>query len=359
VWAAFAWGALGAYGFASLTNDLVMRTTISALITRYFDDLQNGAPGQAILAVVTIRSIRLMAWHAGIVEELAKAVGVALLLLFGGRRVRTVVSGIVLGGIAGLGFNFSESVRYISSQYTSTASWDAGGFEYWMRQSVGLLGAHTAFSAVAGAGLAVAAGSADPRRRARAASAGLLAAIGSHVANDTLPGWFSQVTGGLGVTVSGTWDTLVLSPLLILVIQVPMVVVYVLLLRGGLREQAAGFARAVAEEAVCGAGAITPGEAAVLAHPAARLWAVAGTARRYGLAAALALRRVHSAQLQLACWRWQHCGQATDGATAGGAGADSATGGAAVPGTLRLHRLRQRVVHLKEHGLGPALEAAA
>jgi alkyl hydroperoxide reductase subunit AhpC len=69
-----------------------------------------------------------------------------------------------------------------------------------------------------------------------------------------------------------------------------------------------------AEAADAGAGAaITEREVPFLVDPALRLWAVVSTWRRYGRDAALALRRLQAAQLDLAAWRWQqHAGLGAD-----------------------------------------------
>ena len=109
--------------------------------------------------------------------------------------------------------------------------------------------------------------------------------------------------GGLG-TLGGVLDTLVISPFLWLLVQVPFIVLGALLLRGGLRTRAAAARAAVAAEAAAGV-VITNREVPFLVNPALQVWAVVSTWRRYGGSTALALNRLQKAQLDLAAWRWQ------------------------------------------------------
>jgi len=106
----------------------------------------------------------------------------------GRRHVDSVVAGVVLGAVVGLGFNLTESVEYMGDLN------GAAGFNYWMRQSVGLFGSHVAFSAVAGAGSCRPAARDAPRTsdRDRLRSARRLRRTpGSNV----LLSWFGRVHG--------------------------------------------------------------------------------------------------------------------------------------------------------------------
>jgi hypothetical protein len=90
----------------------------------------------------------------------------------------------------------------------------------------------------------------------------------------------------------------------VLLVQAPFIVLYLLLLRSGLQARAAAARDAVSAEVAAG-GAITPPERPFLVDRRLRLWALASVWRQYGRGAALALRRVQTAQLELAGWRWQ------------------------------------------------------
>src|SRR4029453_17121408 len=92
------------------------------------------------------------------------------------------------------------------------------GFEYWIRQSVTLLTGPVAFGALLGAALGIAATQRDERQRRRVAALGLLAAIGANVANETLTGWLSHALREPADR-GGAFDTLVVSPLFLLLVQ--------------------------------------------------------------------------------------------------------------------------------------------
>jgi RsiW-degrading membrane proteinase PrsW (M82 family) len=325
LWSAVAWGALVATGIAGATNVLAIDTSMA---WRARDARIDVNP----LELLEIRHDvqHLLAFHAGVVEELAKGVGVLLvLLLFRRRLVRDVVGGIAVGTFVGLGFNLAETVSY-------QAMGDAA-FQYWARQSVGLFAAHVAFTAMTGAGLGATLSLADRRVRLLTVGAGLGAAGGAHVASDTLPGWFGHLTAD-HVQVGGVLDTVVVAPLSLLAVQGPFVVLYALLLRSGNRARDAAFRTALTAEAADGHGAVLAREIPLLTHPAARFWVTATAARRYGLGTARALRRTHAAQLELARRRWQ---------------LDDAEGAA------EIHRQRQVVLALKSpSGYAPAVEVA-
>src|SRR6266508_4410700 len=186
---------------------------------------------------------------AGVFEELGKGAGVAVAYLLFRRHVDDVVSGIVLGASAGLGFNLVETVEYISAA-------QGGGAEtqYWLRQSVVLMP------------------------------------------------WLNQL--------ERTWlnpgpivDVLVGQPLVLLILQGPLVVAYLLLLRRGLRSQVAVLADRLRAEAATGNGAVIDPEIPILLKPAARFRFKVTALRRYGPAAYRTLSRLHAAQYELAMQR--------------------------------------------------------
>jgi hypothetical protein len=87
---------------------------------------------------------------------------------------------------------------------------------------------------------------------------------------------------------------------------------YLLLLRRGLRTQAAVLATEMQAEAATGYGAITDPEIPVLLNPAKRLRLTVTALRRYGLASYRALGRLHAAQYDLATQRWHRARQDAD-----------------------------------------------
>ncbi|MFD0690899.1 PrsW family glutamic-type intramembrane protease [Actinomadura fibrosa] len=298
--AAFAWGALVVFGLGRAASNLAFGTLYGFMGDGAQSDLTRLAERQYdALDVVVV--------HSGVVNALVVAAGVALLLVLFRHRVTDAVTGLVVGAAIGLGYNLVESTLIIRlfgtlSAFTGTT----GGFEYWVRQSIGLLGGQVAFGAVLGAGFGLAAQARRRGGRTRAALAGLAAAICGAIATETLAAWLSRIVHD-HVSVGGPLDTLVVSPFLWLLPQAPFIVVAVLLLAVGTRARAAAARDAVAAEAASGT-AITRWEAPFLADPALRFWSLVSTGRLYGRGSALALRRLQLAQLDLAAWRWQHPG---------------------------------------------------
>jgi hypothetical protein len=268
---------------------------------------------------------------AGIFEELAKGAGVAFLYLLCRRWFDGVVSGVVIGATVGLGFNLAETIEYMSG----------GGalFQYWARQSVALMGSHVAFTALIGAGFGVARQLPDRRARRVAIGCGFLAAMGAHFMNDACLGFFAGV--------EKTWlapgpavDAVLIQPLVLIILQGPFVAMYILLLRRGLRSQAAGLSRELGAEAQAGTGAVTAAEIPVLLDARRRFRLRVLAFRRHGgLEAYRYVGRLQAAQLDLATQRW-HCSR-----------------GEADPWAEDEATLRARVLQLKREA--PALGDAA
>lgn len=292
--AAFLGGACLGTGLGALTN-----TLISDFAPYY---LYAAFPPSTMADVVQIQhhTTTLVYLNAGILEELGKALPVALIVLWRRDRIDGLVSGLVLGAASGLGFNLVESATYMVSPST-----DSAGMQFWLRQVVGVMGAHTAFAAVAGAGIGAATQLADHRLRRTAVTCCLLLACGGHALNDIALRWFNQEIR-YWAWVSDNLNTLVIQPGMLLILQGPIVVVYVVLLRRGLRDQAAGLTAELTAEASTATGAITSNEIPVLMNPAVRRWLGLVIWRRHGWAARRNLIRLHTAQLDLAGHRW-HC----------------------------------------------------
>lgn len=292
---AFAWGAFVAGGL-SFSLTLLLSGSAYSFVLQDDPDLPRA----------TYRVLTALLINAGPVEELSKGAGIAMAYLMFRRHLDGVVAGVVLGAAVGLGFNFLETVDYMAQ-----ANGAAAEYQYWMRQSIGLLGAHTAFSALVGGGFGVARQLREPWRRRLAITSGLVVAVGSHTAANVLFFWFSQVKGSL-VAPGGTLDILVLQPLLLVVLNGPLIAVSVFLIRRGLRSEQAGLAAALRAEAATGLGAVSPIEILVLLNPARRLWVGVMVLRRHGLRAWRRLRQVQAAQLDLAAELWHRARQDVD-----------------------------------------------
>ncbi|MFC5187512.1 PrsW family glutamic-type intramembrane protease [Actinomadura harenae] len=298
--AAFGWGALIVFGLGRAFSGLALGTIGGYLLPRptssgsALDDL-NALGGQVR---DQFRMIDLAVLHLFVVNALAVAAGVVVLLLLLRHRVVDVVTGFVLGAATGLGCAFVESVLFIRLYGSLTfVNGATGGFEYWIRQSIGLLGGSVLFGALLGGGLALAL--TGPREnRTRTVLAAFATAVGGTAGSETLAGWLSKITHE-HLSAGGTFDTLIASPALWLLPQLPFAVVAVLLLVTGLRARAATARTAILARAEPG-GPITSVEAYFLADPPLRLWTLAGTWKRHGPAAALAVYRLQCAQLDLA-----------------------------------------------------------
>jgi hypothetical protein len=292
---AFGWGALIVFGLGRAYTSLAFGTVYGYLGPNTGTDLGQFTKG-------LYDTINLLIVHLSLVNDLIVAAGVALMLMLLRHRITDAVTGLILGAAVGLGYNFVESVLIIKL-YGSLGVFfgPTSGFEYWIRQVIGLLGGQVTFGALVGAGIGAAAGA---RRRGLLVGAGLLAAVGGATAAETLSGWLAGELGDQ-VEVGSALDTLVVSPFFWLLPQLPLFALAIALLVTGIRSRAPALRDAVAAEAAP-TGPITQAEAPVLISPVLRFWAVASTWRTYGRTTAWALHRLQSAQLELASWRAQN-----------------------------------------------------
>jgi RsiW-degrading membrane proteinase PrsW (M82 family) len=282
----FGWGALLAYGFGGSMNLWLFDYGPVYLLSRGGDPIQMAHQlGTALFA------------SAGIFEELGKGAGVAVAYLLFRRHFDDVVSGVVLGAAAGLGFNLAESIEYISN-----AAGGAADVQFWLRQTVGLMAAHTAFTAVLGAGFGVAHQLREPALRRIVIGCGYLCAAGAHFANDVLLPWLGQQVRAW-FEPSDTVNVLIAQPAILLTVQAPLLVTYLLLLRRGLRGQVTMLATELPAEAATGRGAVTEPEIPILLRPRKRSRLRLAALRRYGPAVYRALGRLHAAQYDLAALR--------------------------------------------------------
>ncbi|MGR8008511.1 PrsW family glutamic-type intramembrane protease [Streptomyces hypolithicus] len=278
---AFGWGALVGAGFA-----IVMAMWFAWYAGGYLMDFQH--PRGSIRTLLTLSAL-----NADLFAELGKAAGVALLVLVFRRYADGLVPGLVLGAAVGIGFNLTESVRYVAEIEPGQAA-----AQFWTRQVVGLLTVHTAFTALAGAGFGTAVRATTRRDRVTACAGGLLAAFGGHFLLDTamplLDRWRKDLFADDAVL-----GVLLGVPLVTLLATGPFVVVCVLLLRRGLRDQAAELRAALPVETAGGAPAVTPAESELLLSPRRRLLLELRVWQRDGTAGLRHLIRLQQAQLRL------------------------------------------------------------
>ncbi|MGI8723199.1 MAG: PrsW family intramembrane metalloprotease [Geodermatophilaceae bacterium] len=288
---AFAWGALIAIGFSAAMN-----ITFLSYVLPYLAGAGAGLDG---LLDVALKVPVLGSLHAGIFEELAKGLGVAILYVLFRRHIDNVVSGIVLGACVGLGFNFNESIQYMSVNDPG-----AGVYAFWGRQTLGLMAAHLAFTAVVGAGFGIAAQLREPRQRRLVIGAGFVIAMSAHFASNVVLSYYGKILKARW-DIGDTVDTLVMLPLAILLLQGPFVAMYVLLIRRGAREESSALTLELAREARSPYGSVTVPELYVLLNPRKRLRAKVHAWRSGGgVVAYRLLDRLYQAQYTVGTQRW-------------------------------------------------------
>lgn len=149
--------------------------------------------GASILATLTVgnfllkvsesaerNATGLAAWsillQGPVIEEVAKSLGVAVLLIIAWRQVNGPLDGFVFAAIIGAGFAFTENIVYFASSGST-------GLEFvWLLVVRGILSpfAHVLFSGVVGLALGWAAQRRKPLDFALAGIAGLVMAVGLH-----------------------------------------------------------------------------------------------------------------------------------------------------------------------------------
>jgi RsiW-degrading membrane proteinase PrsW (M82 family) len=143
------------------------------------------------------------AFSAGLLEELAKGTAVLLLFLVMRNEFDDVVDGIVYGAAIGLGFNFLESIAYMTNLY-SIFSPDgiggyAAGFQWYSRQVLGLFFGHATYTALIGAGIGIARQLHNRRQQVIAVASGFLIAIAGHFSWDAWIQFFPIESSTLGL----------------------------------------------------------------------------------------------------------------------------------------------------------------
>ena len=276
VMVAVIWGAVIAFNLSVVIEGLYGALVNSGLIP---------GPGEGLSS----------AFMAGAIEEGAK--GVALLVIWWWMRDEFdgVLDGIVYGAIVGLGFNFMESLEYISS---------GGGGQFFFRQMLGLFFGHSTYTALIGAGLGVARQLPDRGGRVIVIVSGFLAAIGAHFL------WDAQ-----SILVPHSIDpnyALLELPGQYIVVTGPWVIALAVLFLAGKRAESLALQRQLMLEAVNGSGAVLPMEVPVLIDPGRRFEARMRLFARRGWRGCRWLHRLQGAQLELAIERWHRERQEMD-----------------------------------------------
>jgi RsiW-degrading membrane proteinase PrsW (M82 family) len=247
------------------------------------------------------------AFSAGLLEELAKGLAVVLLFLVMRNDFDDVVDGIVYGAAVGMGFNFLESIAYMTNLYAIFSpdglGWYAAGFQWYGRQVLGLFFGHATYTAFIGAGLGIARQLPNKRQKAFAIVSGFLVAIAGHFSWDAWVQFFP---------IDNTLFGLVEMHLRTLIMTGPFTAAVIALLIFGIRYEAMGLVDQFRKEAATGAGAILPDDVPILASPWRRLKQRLRALQRGGLRAYLEVARLQTAQLDLAMERWHRERQEID-----------------------------------------------
>ena len=240
-----------------------------------------------------------LAFMAGIIEEVAKGLAVVLLFLVSRDDFDDVVDGIVYGAAVGLGFNFMESVDYMTNLYSIFAPEGLGptaaGVQWYSRQVLGLFFGHATYTAFIGAGLGIARQLPRTRQKVMAVLSGFLIAIAGHFSWDAWAQFFP---------ISNTLFGLVEVHLRTLIMTGPFLAALIALLIFGIRYEGQNLLEQMRHEAATGAGAILPDEVPILSSPWRRLRQRLQAMNRTGLAGYYRVSRLQTAQLDLAMERW-------------------------------------------------------
>jgi RsiW-degrading membrane proteinase PrsW (M82 family) len=240
-----------------------------------------------------------IAYSAGLFEETSKGIAVLLLYLIMRDEFDDVVDGIVYGAAVGLGFNFMESLTYMTHLYAifqpEGVGLEAAAAQWYNRQVLGLFFGHAAYTALIGAGIGVARQLPRLRQRVLCILSGFLIAIAAHFAWDAWAQFYP---------ISQTPFALVEIHLRTLFMEGPFVAVLLLLLAMGLHLEGSALRRQLTAEAQAGTGVVDPDEVPTLVSPWRRLRARLRSLGERGLRGYVRLARLQRAQLDLAMERW-------------------------------------------------------
>jgi hypothetical protein len=232
---------------------------------------------------------------------LAKGLALVLLYLVMRDEFDDVVDGIVYGAAVGLGFNFMESVTYMTHVYAVYSVQGAGqavfaaASQWYSRQVLGLFLSHATYTALVGAGIGLARQLRRPRHRVLSILSGFLAAIAAHFAWDAWVAYFP---------ISSSPFALLELHLRVVLMQGPFTSMVLVLLAMGLQVEGNALGRQLTAEAATGQGAVLSEEVPVLVRPGQRFRARLRAVSQEGLGAYRRLHRLQRAQLELAMERW-------------------------------------------------------
>lgn len=248
-----------------------------------------------------------IAYMAGILEELAKGLAVLLLFLVMRNDFDDVVDGIVYGAAVGLGFNFMESIDYMTNLYSIFSPEGYGavaaGVQWYGRQVLGLFFGHATYTAFIGAGVGIARQLPRTRQKVLAIVSGFLIAIAGHFSWDAWAQFFPIANSLIG---------LVEIHLRTLIMTGPFTAAVIALLLFGIRYEGQNMLEQMRLEAASGAGAILPAEVPLLASPWSRLKLRLQAFSRAGFPGYFRISRLQTAQLDLAMERWHRARQELD-----------------------------------------------
>jgi RsiW-degrading membrane proteinase PrsW (M82 family) len=247
------------------------------------------------------------AFSAGVLEELAKGIAVLLLFLVMRNEFDDVVDGIVYGAAVGLGFNFMESIAYMTNLYSIFAPEGSGGvaagFQWYARQVLGLFFGHATYTALIGAGIGVARQLPRPRQKVIAIISGFIIAIAAHFSWDAWLAFFPIESSVFG---------LVEVHLRTIIMTGPFTAAVIALLASGLRYEGQALVQQFRNEVAESTGAILPHEIAILTSPWQRLRQRMLALGKGGLLAYVSMASLQTAQLDLAMERWHRERQEID-----------------------------------------------
>jgi len=240
-----------------------------------------------------------LAFMAGILEEVSKGLAVLLLFLVMRNEFDDVVDGIVYGAAVGLGFNYLESISYMTNIYAIFAPEGIGGvaagLQWYARQVLGLFFGHATYTAFIGAGVGIARQLPSMRQKTLAIVAGFIVAIAGHFAWDAWAALFP---------IDNTIFVIFEIHLRTLILEGPFTAALIALLIFGIRYEGQNLLDQLRKEAATGAGAILPAEVPILASPWQRLRQRLHALNRAGFSAYFKIARLQTAQLDLAMERW-------------------------------------------------------
>jgi RsiW-degrading membrane proteinase PrsW (M82 family) len=248
------------------------------------------------------------AFSAGLLEELGKGSAVVLLFLVMRNEFDDVVDGIVYGAAVGLGFNFMESITYMTNLYAiftpEHSAAVAAGFQWYARQVLGLFMGHATYTAFVGAGVGIARQLPTAPKKITAIVAGFVVAIAAHFSWDAWLTFFP---------VSASFPLgLIEVHLRTLAMTGPFTVAVVVLLAMGLRNESVALSEQLRAEAAEARGTVLPQEVAILMSPWQRFVERWRALDRKGLGAYLRVGRLQAAQLDLAMERWHRARREID-----------------------------------------------